>query len=74
MTTSAGTDAILEADRRAPRKQRHTAHRIWVRIGKERPGYRIAESTARQYVRLRKQALGLRLAPEPVRATAVRLG
>jgi len=21
----------LEADRRAPRKQRHTAHRIWVR-------------------------------------------
>src|SRR5579884_3678579 len=26
-------DAILEVDRRAPRKQRHTAHRIWVRLG-----------------------------------------
>ena len=25
-------DAILEADRNAPRKQRHTAHRIWQRI------------------------------------------
>ena len=25
-------DAILEADRKAPRTQRHTAHRIWVRI------------------------------------------
>ena len=25
-------DEILEADRQAPRKQRHTAHRIWVRI------------------------------------------
>jgi len=25
-------DAILEADRRAPRKQRHTAHRIWTRL------------------------------------------
>ena len=22
-------DAILEADRKSPRKQRHTAHRIW---------------------------------------------
>ena len=30
-------DAILEADRRAPRKQRHTAHRIWQRILTERP-------------------------------------
>jgi|GEM_PF-2440907 len=30
-------DRILEADRKAPRKQRHTAHRIYVRIGQERP-------------------------------------
>jgi hypothetical protein len=29
-------DGILEADRCAPCKQRHTAHRLWVRIGKER--------------------------------------
>ena len=30
-------DAILEADRKAPRKQRHTAHRIWCRLRAERP-------------------------------------
>jgi len=52
-------DAILEADRRAPRKQRHTARRIYVRLGQERPGHLIAESTVRQYVRERKLALGL---------------
>jgi hypothetical protein len=40
-------DGILEADRRAPRKQRHTAHRIWVRITKERPEVSIVESTVR---------------------------
>jgi hypothetical protein len=28
-------DAILEADRRAPRKQRHTAHRIWAAMIEE---------------------------------------
>jgi hypothetical protein len=27
-------NAILEADRSAPRKQRHTAHRIWQRIAR----------------------------------------
>ena len=31
-------DAILEADRKAPRKQRHTAKRIWERIRQEVPG------------------------------------
>jgi hypothetical protein len=30
-------DAILEADRHAPRKQRHTAHRIWTRLQQEKP-------------------------------------
>ena len=30
-------DAILQGDRIAPRKQRHTAHRIWCRIGAEMP-------------------------------------
>jgi len=44
-------DEILEADRQAPRKQRHTAHRIWVRITRERSSYPIAESTVRRYVR-----------------------
>src|SRR5713226_6580801 len=57
-------DEILEADRQAPRKQRHTAHRIWVRLGKERSSYPIAESTVRRYVRQRKRTLGLRVVPE----------
>ncbi|MGH2461860.1 MAG: IS21 family transposase [Chloroflexota bacterium] len=52
-------DAILEADRHAPRKQRHTAHRIYTRIEQEWPHERVAESTVREYVRGRKLALGL---------------
>ena len=52
-------DAILEADRKAPRKQRHTAHRIWMRLRRERPEAEVAESTVRQYVRARKAAMGL---------------
>jgi hypothetical protein len=51
-------EAILEADRRAPRKQRHTAHRIWQRILAERPEQKVAEVTVRQYVRERKAELG----------------
>ena len=50
-------DAILEEDRRAPRKQRHTAHRIYTRIRAEHPGCEVAESTVRQYVRARKREL-----------------
>ena len=52
-------DAILEADKKAPRKQRHTAHRIWCRIGAEMPEVEVAESTIRRHVRERKIALGL---------------
>ncbi len=52
-------DEILKADQKAPRKQRHTAHRIYVRIGKERSEVVVAESTIRRYVRERKRALGL---------------
>ncbi len=52
-------DAILEADRKAPRKQRHTAHRIWERIKHELPACKIGERTVRQYVHQRKKALGL---------------
>jgi transposase len=52
-------DGILEADRKAPRKQRHTAHRIWVRLRKEIPGVEVAESTIRRYVRERKREMGL---------------
>src|SRR5271166_2650819 len=59
-------EAILEADGRAPRKQRHTAHRIWQRILAERPEHKVAEVTVRQYVRERKAELGWAL-----RATCV---
>jgi transposase len=51
-------DAILEADRNAPRKQRHTAHRIYERIRTELPDYQVAEVTVRSYVRERKRELG----------------
>ena len=52
-------EAILEADRKAPRKQRHTAHRIYVRLCQERPNWTVAESSLRRYIRERKLALGL---------------
>jgi transposase len=52
-------DRILEADRRAPRKQRHTAHRVFVRIQQELPGSEVSEVTVRRYVRVKKQQLGL---------------
>jgi transposase len=52
-------DQILESDRKAPRKQRHTAHRIFIRIGEEVPEAGVAERTVRRYVRLRKDELGL---------------
>jgi transposase len=51
-------DEILRADQLAPRKQRHTAHRIWERIRQERSDS-VAEATVRRYVRERKQELGL---------------
>lgn len=51
-------DAILEGDRRAPRKQRHTAHRIWERISTELPEHEVGESTVRGYVREKKRQLG----------------
>ena len=53
-------DGILESDRKSPRKQRHTAHRIWVRLRKEMPEIEVVESTVRRYVRQRKREMGLR--------------
>ena len=50
---------ILADDRAAPRKQRHTAHRIWRRIQREIPGCDLSERAVRKYVRKRKLALGL---------------
>ena len=52
-------DEILQSDRQAPRKQRHTAHRIWVRLREERADCAAAERTVREYVHDRKLALGL---------------
>lgn len=50
-------DAWLEGDRAAPRKQRHTARRIWSRLIDEH-GVDVAETTVRDYVRQRKRAMG----------------
>src|SRR5664280_2163678 len=52
-------DSILESDRKAPRKQRHTARRIYDRICAEVPGCTPAQRTVRQYVERRKHVLGL---------------
>jgi transposase len=52
-------DQILESDRKAPRKQRHTAYRIWKRICAELPENKVCERTVRFYVQERKSALGL---------------
>jgi len=46
---------ILEKDKEAPKKQRHTAHRIYKRLVSEK-GYRGCESGIRQYVRRWKQS------------------
>lgn len=52
-------ESILVEDQKAPRKQRHTAHRIYVRLKREHPEHPVGESTVREYVRERKLALGL---------------
>jgi len=56
---SAFIDGILAADVQAPRKQRHTAHRIYERIREELPEVSMAERTVRQYVQRRKHGFGL---------------
>jgi len=50
---------ILESDVKAPRKQRHTAHRIYQRLVAEHPQVKVSERSVRQYVQERKQQLGL---------------
>jgi transposase len=52
-------DTVLEEDRRAPRKQRHTARRLYHRILTEFPDATVAESTVRNHVRARKRQMGL---------------
>jgi transposase len=50
-------DQWLLADREAPRKQRHTAKRVWRRLVDE-CGAEVAETTVRDYVRRRRRELG----------------
>ena len=50
-------DSWLLADREAPRKQRHTAHRVWRRLLDEQ-GAVVAERTVREYVHRRRRELG----------------
>ena len=53
-------DAWLEADRDAPKKQRHTGRRIWQRLVEEH-GAQVAESTVRNYVVEARRRLALPL-------------
>ena len=48
-------ERILVADQNEPRKQRHTARRIWVRLREEFPTANVGESTLRHYVGTRKR-------------------
>jgi transposase len=50
-------DAWLIADREAPRKQRHTAKRVWERLRDEH-GVEVSERQLRRYVRARRRELG----------------
>ena len=51
-------DNWLKSDRGTPKKQRHTAHRIYNRLMEEH-GYKGGESTVRRYVRFAKMTLGI---------------
>jgi transposase len=52
-------EQMLQLDLEAPRKQRHTAHRIWTRLKEEHPEHPVGEPTVRRYVGQRKRELGL---------------
>jgi transposase len=52
-------DRILREDLLAPRKQRHTAHRIFLRIQSEVPDCIATERSVRRYVAARRHELGL---------------
>ena len=48
----------FDCGRGAPKKQRHTARRIWQRIRQEHPQSSVGEATVRRYVQRRKEELG----------------
>lgn len=49
-------DRMPGADRQAPRKQRHPAHRTWVRLSEQHPEHAVGEAAVRRYVRRRNWA------------------
>ncbi|MGH2728078.1 MAG: IS21 family transposase, partial [Actinomycetota bacterium] len=51
-------EAILQADKKAPRKQRHTALRIWQRV-RDELRLTVGESTVRHHVAGRRRELGI---------------
>ncbi len=51
-------DEVLETDRRAPRKQRHTARRLWLRLVEERQAD-VSETSVRRYVHDRRRQMGV---------------
>ncbi|WP_252189651.1 MULTISPECIES: hypothetical protein [unclassified Rhodococcus (in: high G+C Gram-positive bacteria)] len=51
-------DSWLIADQQAPRKQRHTARRVWQRLVAEH-GATMSEATVSRHVRRRRAELGL---------------
>lgn len=53
-------DEWLIADKAEPRKQRHTATRVYNRLKDELPGFNCSERTVRTYVSTRKKELGLK--------------
>jgi transposase len=65
-------DAWLEADKDAPKKQRHTARRVYQRLIEEH-GADVGESTVRRYVGAKKRERGVPL-PEVMVPQHHRLG
>ena len=53
-------DQWLIDDKKAPRKQRHTARRVFRRLEKEVPGFNCSYRTVDNYVKARKKELGLK--------------
>ena len=51
-------DGITKSDVKAPRKQRHTAHRVYVRLMEEYPECGVTEGSVRRYVRTKKEEMG----------------
>ena len=57
-SVAAVVEGWLRRDQDEPKKQRHTAHRVWTRL-KEEYDFTGAESTVRAWVRERKARLGI---------------